>query len=93
MDDMLTSELIRQLSSLRKEVKSIRKMLLQKRKPCYTNQELMELLGVSANTVRKWRDLALIGYSKVGGCYLYSEADIQKFLADTHYDSYVTQET
>ena len=91
MDDIQIHELIRQLASLRKEVKSIRKMLLQKRKPCYSNQELMELLGVSANTVRKWRDLGLIGFSKVGSCYLYSQADIEKFLSDTHYDSYINE--
>ena len=91
MDELQMNELIRQMASLRKEVKSIRKMLLQKRKPCYSNQELMELLGVSANTVRKWRDLGLIGYSKVGSCYLYSQADIEKFLSDTHYDSYINE--
>ena len=92
MDDLQINELIRQIASLRKEVKSIRKLLLQKRKPCYTNQELIDLLGVSANTVRKWRDEGLIGYSKAGGCYLYSLADIEKFLADTHYDSFISED-
>ena len=54
--------------------------------------KLIDLLGVSANTVRKWRDDGLIGYSKAGGCYLYSLADIEKFLADTHYDSFISED-
>lgn len=46
-------ELIRQLSSLRKEVKAIRKSLNDERKPCYNNQEVMEMFGVATQTIKK----------------------------------------
>ena len=46
-------ELIRQLSSLRKEVKAIRKSLNDERKPCYSNQEVMEMFGVATQTIKK----------------------------------------
>lgn len=81
-------ELIRQLSSLRKEVKAIRKSLNDERKPCYSNQEVMEMFGVATQIIKKWRDTGAIGYSLVGNTYLYSKDDIIKFLAETHYDSF-----
>ncbi len=45
-------ELIRQLSSLRKEVKAIRKSLNDERKHCYSNQEVMEMFGVATQTIK-----------------------------------------
>ena len=82
------NELIRQLGSLRKEVKSIRQSLVEERKPCYTNQEVMELFGVATQTIKKWRDTGAIGFSQVGGIYLYSKEDILNFLKDNHFDSF-----
>lgn len=86
--DESMGELIRQISSLRKEVKAIRKALNDDRKPCYSNQEVMELFGVATQTIKKWRDTGAIGYSLVGNTYLYSKEDIAKFLEGTHYDSF-----
>lgn len=87
LDDSM-GELIRQISSLRKEVKAIRKSLNDDRKPCYSNQEVMELFGVATQTIKKWRDTGAIGYSLVGNTYLYTKEDIAKFLEGTHYDSF-----
>lgn len=81
-------EMIRQISSLRKEVKDIRKSIVNERKPCYTNQEVMELFGISTQTIKKWRDIGAIGYTQVGGIYLYSKEDIVKFLKENHFDSF-----
>mgnify|MGYP002622653143 FL=1 len=81
-------ELIRQVSSLRKEVKAIRKSINDERKPCYSNQEVMEMFGVATQTIKKWRDTGAIGFSLVGNTYLYSKEDIAKFLEGTHYVSF-----
>lgn len=81
-------EMIRQLTSLRKEVKDIRRSIADERKPCYTNQEVMELFGISTQTIKKWRDTGAIGYTQVGGIYLYSKEDILMFLKENHFDSF-----
>lgn len=82
------NEMIRQLSSLRKEVKDIRKSIADERKLCYSNHEIMELFGISTQTIKKWRDIGAIGYTQVGGIYLYSKEDIIKFLKDNHFDCF-----
>lgn len=35
-------------------------------KPCYTNNEMLELLDVDSKPLKKYRDNGWIGYSQVG---------------------------
>ena len=76
----------RQISGLRRDVRSIRKALFDERKPCYTNAEVMEMFGASIQTVKKWRDTGAIGYAKVGLRYIYTREDIARFINESHYN-------
>lgn len=46
----------------------------------YTNQEAMEMFGVSDKTLEKWRNHRLIGFSAVYKKIFYSPLDIIEFL-------------
>ena len=53
-------------------------------KPLYTQKEVLGLLGVSPNTLKKYRENGYIGYSRIDDKYYYSKADIDEFLKHTH---------
>jgi len=38
----------------------------------YNNKEVQQLLGINDKLIRKYRDLGLIGYTKVGDKFWYS---------------------
>lgn len=87
-EDFGMEELIRGLTSLRKDVRDIKANTLLASKQVYTNQETMDILGVASATLKMWRDNGIIGYSQVGKIYLYSKSDIDKFLKDNHFDTF-----
>ena len=80
--------LINCVSALEEEVRSLKSQLSLAGKPCYTNEEVLEILGVSYPTLRKWRNEGLIGYSQVGSTFHYSQQDISNFLKSNHYEAY-----
>ena len=57
-------------------------------KPLYTQKEVLVLLGVSPNTLKKYRENGYIGYSRIDDKYYYSKADIDEFLKNTHYPAW-----
>ena len=57
-------------------------------KPSYTNEEVLDMFGVSNPTLRKWRRDGLLGYSQVGTIYLYSQQDIAEFLQKHHIEAF-----
>ena len=54
----------------------------------YDNKKIRELLGINDKLLKKYRDNGLLGYSRVGDKYWYSEQDIEKFLSKTHIDDF-----
>lgn len=46
----------------------------------YNNKEVQRLLGVDDKLIRKYRDQGLLGYTKVGDKYWYSQNDVAEFL-------------
>lgn len=59
-----------------------------KRMKIYDNKKIRELLGINDKLLKKYRDNGLLGYSRVGDKYWYSEQDIEKFLSKTHIDDF-----
>lgn len=57
-------------------------------KPFYTQKEMLILLGVSTNTLKKYRDNGWLGYSRVDDKYFYSQNDIDEFLRNNHYSAF-----
>lgn len=57
-------------------------------KPLYTQKEVLGLLGVSANTLKKYRENGYIGYSKIDDKFYYSRKDITDFLKNTHHSAF-----
>ena len=89
----LAGRILRQLSSLRKEVRGIRQAVLEEKKICYTNKEVMDLLGTTSQMLKTWRDSGLLGYSMMGRFYYYTRDDIQKLLQQTHFDAFTFDKT
>ncbi len=54
----------------------------------YNNKEVQQLLDVEDKLIRKYRDLRLLGYSKVGDKYWYSRYDIVEFLNKNRHEAF-----
>ncbi|MDE6305577.1 MAG: helix-turn-helix domain-containing protein [Muribaculaceae bacterium] len=50
----------------------------------YDNKALMALLGVKDHYLKRLRDNGLLGYSRHGDKYWYTQADVDNFLARCH---------
>ena len=50
----------------------------------YDNKALMTLLGVKDRYLKRLRDNGLLGYSRHGDKYWYTQADVDRFLARCH---------
>lgn len=87
-EDFGVEELVKGLTSLRKDVREIRVNMLASIKPAFTNQEAMEIFGISSATLKSWRDNGILGYSQIGKIYLYSKEDIREFLENYHFDTF-----
>lgn len=57
-------------------------------KPLYTQKEMLILLDVSPNTLKKYRENGWLGYSRVDDKYYYSRKDIDEFLQNNHYSAF-----
>ncbi|MFG6386613.1 MAG: helix-turn-helix domain-containing protein [Muribaculaceae bacterium] len=51
----------------------------------YDNKSLMELLGIKDRYLKRLRDNGLLGYSRHGDKYWYTQSDIDRFLSRCHY--------
>lgn len=72
------AELEKSVKELSQKVADLQNVSLSK--PVYTNREAAELFGVQPQTLRRWRQKGMIGFSKNGKTILYSEEDIRNFL-------------
>ncbi len=86
---MVTNEeAVETLNELTQEIKELKNQLRLQRKPLYTNKEMMEMLDVTSATLKKWRNLGLLGYTQVGSTYFYSPDDIREFMDKNHNEAY-----
>lgn len=53
--------------------------------PLYDNKALMALLGIKDRYLKRLRDNGLLGYSRHGDKYWYTQSDIDRFLTSCHY--------
>lgn len=51
----------------------------------YDNKALMSLLGVKDRYLKRLRDNGLLGYSRHGDKYWYTQADVDRFLTRCHF--------
>lgn len=54
----------------------------------YDNKSLMELLGIKDRYLKRLRDNGLLGYSRYGDKYWYTQADVDRFLSQCHYSPF-----
>lgn len=54
----------------------------------YNNRELMELLNIKTEYLKKLRDNGYIGYSRHGDKYWYTQEDVDRFLRRFHYSDF-----
>ena len=85
------AQLAAKVEKLSTEIHSLKQQIRLGSKPCYTNEETMEIFGVTSPTLRKWRNEGLLGYSQIGSTLEYSQEDIQTFLQSTHYEAYAAR--
>ncbi len=53
----------------------------------YTNEDIREILKVEDKLIRAYRDEGSLPYHRSGNKYWYTNDDIEKFLANTHYSN------
>lgn len=82
------STLISCVTELKEEVQKLKTQLNLMEKPCYTNEEVLKIFGVTQPTLRKWRNEGQLGYTQIGSTLLYSQKDIADFLKTNHFDAY-----
>lgn len=58
----------------------------------YDNKSLMALLGIKDRYLKRLRDNGLLGYSRHGDKYWYTQSDIDRFLSRCHYDDFANRE-
>lgn len=83
----LTLEQVKQLQQYRRLLTQEEEFENVVTKVCnriYTQKELLTLLDISPNTLKKYRDSGYIAYSKVDDKYFYSKKDVDEFLENTH---------
>lgn len=57
----------------------------------YSNKALMSLLGVKDRYLKRLRDNGLLGYSRHGDKYWYTQADVDRFLARCHFAPFASK--
>ena len=57
----------------------------------YDNKGVMELLHIKDKLLKKLRDDGLLGYSRYGDKYWYTQEDVDKFLLRFHYADFSKQ--
>lgn len=93
--DEKVNELLRLLNKtlqdLTGEVAELRKV--SQKQVIYSNIQAAELLGLTTATLKKWRELGLISFSRVDNTYLYTQDDIKDFLKRTHFTTIANRKT
>lgn len=51
----------------------------------YDNKTIMTLLGIKDRYLKRLRDNGLLGYSRHGDKYWYTQADVDRFLTRCHF--------
>lgn len=54
----------------------------------YNNEALKQLLGVQDKLIKKYRDDGVLGFSKVGDKFWYTQDDVDQFFKNIHNDPY-----
>ena len=72
------------LSSLRQEFRLIRQSLDMQAKVLFTTEDMMNILRVSAPTLREFRESGKLGYTRHGRMYYYSREDLEEFIRSGH---------
>lgn len=57
----------------------------------YDNKSLMAILGIKDKYLKRLRDNGLLGYSRHGDKYWYTQSDIDRFLSRCHYDDFANK--
>lgn len=81
---------ILQLLEGQQELSSFPKDMPQKSVHIYDNKSLMALLGVKDKYIKRLRDNGLIGYSRHGDKYWYTQEDVDRFLKGCHYKAFAS---
>lgn len=81
---------ILQLLEGQQEQSPSHKDMSQKSVHIYDNKTLMALLGVKDKYIKRLRDNGLIGYSRHGDKYWYTQEDVDRFLQSCHYKAFAS---
>lgn len=72
-------QILFRLTSMEEKIASVSSPAL------YDNKALMSLLGVKDRYLKRLRDNGLLGYSRHGDKYWYTQTDVDRFLARCHF--------
>lgn len=71
-------QILLRLTSMEEKIASVSSPAL------YDNKALMSLLGVKDRYLKRLRDNGLLGYSRHGDKFWYTQADVDRFLTRCH---------
>lgn len=75
-------QILLRLTSMEEKIASVSSPAL------YDNKALMTLLGVKDRYLKRLRDNGLLGYSRHGDKYWYTQTDVDRFLARCYFDPF-----
>lgn len=75
-------QILLRLTSMEEKIASVSSPAL------YDNKALMTLLRVKDRYLKRLRDNGLLGYSRHGDKYWYTQTDVDRFLARYHFDPF-----
>ncbi len=75
-------QILLRLTSMEEKIASVSSPAL------YDNKALMTLLRVKDRYLKRLRDNGLLGYSRHGDKYWYTQTDVDRFLARCHFDPF-----
>ena len=79
--------LINEIKELRREVVEL-KSSVNPSVQIYTTKQVQEILHVNEKLIKKYRDNGLLGFSRMGDKYWYTQDDINKFINSCHVEPY-----
>lgn len=61
---------------------------MEEKKRVYSLKALAEMLDVSVKTIARWRANGQIGFSQIGSTILFTQEDVDAFMAAYHHTPY-----
>lgn len=89
MDIIIKKDNLDELSKkIEKALEEMKQRYIEPSSIIYTNDQLVELLGISKSTLQKIRDEGYLSYSRIKGKFFYRQSDLNQMLNNNQIKQY-----